>query len=130
MFAIEFLLPVLLFAVVCITVMITSYFAQRSNRKAFINKKLVQVLAKQREESLMTQKEEQEALIHSIFPRAIASDLISKHSVKTFGTAGGSLLSSSLGASADMLNVNSTLACMHQVSIHGLSLSLIFSSLD
>ena len=78
----------------------------RSNRKAFIQKKLLQVsaiylsltltsltimltfshyflstsqvLTKQREETLVQQKQEQESLLNSMFPRAIAKNLIAK----------------------------------------------------
>ena len=47
-----------------------------SNRQGFINKKIIDALTKQREKTLLKQKEDHENLIHSIFPPAVAKDLI------------------------------------------------------
>ena len=49
-----------------------------SNRQSFINKKIIEALTKQREKTLLQQKEDHENLIHSIFPPAVAKDLIRK----------------------------------------------------
>ena len=51
-----------------------------SNRQSFINKKIIEALTKQREETLLQQKEDHENLIHSIFPPVVAKDLIRKQS--------------------------------------------------
>ena len=51
-----------------------------SNRQNFINKKIIEALTRQREKTLVMQKEEHENLIHSIFPPAVAKDLIRKQS--------------------------------------------------
>ena len=51
-----------------------------SNRQSFINKKIIEALTKQREKTLLQQKEDHENLIHSIFPPAVAKDLIRKQS--------------------------------------------------
>ena len=51
-----------------------------SNRQGFINKKIIDALTKQREKTLLQQKEDHENLIHSIFPPAVAKDLIRKQS--------------------------------------------------
>ena len=51
-----------------------------SNRQSFINKKIIEALTKQREKTLLQQKENHENLIHSIFPPAVAKDLIRKQS--------------------------------------------------
>ena len=89
-----------------ISIFIAALYMDRSNRKAFIQKKLLQVsaiylsltltsltimltfshyflstsqvLTKQREETLVQQKQEQESLLNSMFPRAIAKNLIAK----------------------------------------------------
>ena len=51
-----------------------------TNRQSFISKKIIEVLTKQREKILLKQKEDHENLIHSIFPPAVAKDLIRKQS--------------------------------------------------
>ena len=47
-----------------------------SNRQSFISKKIIDALTKQREKTFLQQKEDHENLIHSIFPPAVAKDLI------------------------------------------------------
>ena len=51
-----------------------------TNRQSFISKKIIDALTKQREKTLLQQKEEHENLIHSIFPPMVAKDLIRKQS--------------------------------------------------
>ena len=51
-----------------------------TNRQSFISKKIIDALTKQREKTLLQQKEDHENLIHSIFPPAVAKDLIRKQS--------------------------------------------------
>ena len=63
-------------------IIIVSFFVERSNRKAFVNKKIIDVFTKQREESLLQQKIEQEDLVYSIFPKPIAKDLIRNQTEK------------------------------------------------
>ena len=46
------------------------------NRQSFISKKIIDALTKQREQQLLQQKEDQENLIHSIFPPMVAKNLI------------------------------------------------------
>jgi len=102
--------PVIFTCAFSITIVIASYFAERSNRKSFIQRKLVQALTKQREDALVKQKEESDSLVHSIFPKAIAKDLIAKSGKLEEG--GGS---SNLIRALSKRNVlDSTLACMHQ----------------
>ena len=55
---------------------------ESSNRIAFVNKKIIQELTQQRELQLLKQKEEQENLIHSIFPPVVAKVLIKKQMQK------------------------------------------------
>jgi len=91
--------------------MIASYFAERSNRKSFIQKKQLQVLTREREEALVKQKKESDNLIHSMFPKAIAENLIAKQAQEHTGAA--------LDQTTSMERLNnsaldSTLACMHQ----------------
>ena len=79
---------------------------ESSNRIAFVNKKIIQELTQQRELQLLRQKEEQENLIHSIFPPDVAkvlvkkkkrdlkkssSDLGIKHNPSLFRTVGNSI---------------------------------------
>ena len=54
------------------------YFVESSNRKAFVNKKIIAALTRQREQHLVQQQEEQENLIHSIFPPDVAKVLVKK----------------------------------------------------
>merc|ERR1711934_648569 len=103
--------PVLLVCALSITIMIASYFAERSNRKSFIQKKQLQVLTREREEALVKQKKESDNLIHSMFPKAIAENLIAKQAQEHTGAA--------LDQTTSMERLNnsaldSTLACMHQ----------------
>merc|ERR1711934_763087 len=102
--------PVIFVCALTITIVIASYFAERSNRKSFIQRKLLQALTKQREDALVKQKEESDSLIHSIFPKVVAENLIAKSGKLE---EGGS--SSSIIRALSKRNVlDSTLACMHQ----------------
>ena len=56
--------------------MVVSVIVDITNRQSFINKKIIEALTKQREKTLLQQKEDQENLIHSIFPPAVAKSLI------------------------------------------------------
>ena len=60
--------------------MVVSVIVDISNRQNFINKKIIEALTRQREKTLLQQKEEHENLIHSIFPPVVAKDLIRKQS--------------------------------------------------
>merc|ERR1712216_993922 len=101
---------VLLLCALSITTMIASYFAERSNRKSFIQRKLIQALTKQREDTLVRQKEESYTLIHSIFPKAIAKNLIAKSGKLEEGGSSSSIIR----ALSKRNILDSTLACMHQ----------------
>merc|ERR1712188_86296 len=94
--------------VVCVVVV--SVIVDLSNRKAFINKKIIEVLQKQREDTLVKQKSESDSLIHSIFPKAIAKDLIAKSGKLQEGGSKSSLIR----ALSKRSLLDSTLACMHQ----------------
>ena len=109
-----FLLPVLLFCFMPCICVIASYFMERFNRSAFIQKKLVQLLAMQREQDLLRQKEDSDNLLYSMLPKVIAENLIAK-SGKPEGR-GSSLKdpASSMRALSMSPMVDSTLACMHQ----------------
>ncbi|QDZ18614.1 guanylate cyclase [Chloropicon primus] len=65
-------------ATIFASIIVVNFFIDESNRKAFINKKIVTALQRQRERQLLQQKSDQEALIHSIFPSAIARDLVNE----------------------------------------------------
>ena len=88
--------PTITICVVSVAIVIVSFFVSKSNREAFFNKKIIQAFTKQKEESLMKQKEEYESLVCSIFPKPVARDLIKKAD-----TSGG-LSSSSLHSSMNV----------------------------
>ena len=65
-----------------------------SNRLAFVRKKILQCLTKQRQKDLEREKKEQIDLIYSIFPPTIARDLLSKkRDEEEFCDAAGSIRS-------------------------------------
>ncbi|WZN62377.1 guanylate cyclase [Chloropicon roscoffensis] len=72
--------PIILLCVLVVCVLVVSVIVDITNRQSFINKKIIEVLTKQREKILLKQKEDHENLIHSIFPPAVAKDLIRKQS--------------------------------------------------
>ena len=51
---------------------IVSFIVDRASREAFKNKKIIQFLAEQKERSLETQKEDQEELLYTIFPKVVS----------------------------------------------------------
>ena len=57
-------------------VVVVSVIVDISNRQNFINKKIIEALTRQREKTLLQQKEEHENLIHSTFPPMVAKNLI------------------------------------------------------
>ena len=72
--------PVILVCIMTLAIVIVSFFESRSNRKAFVNKKIIEAFTKQKEASLMKQNEEYESLVYSIFPKPVARDLMHKQS--------------------------------------------------
>ena len=64
-------------------VVVVSVIVDISNRKSFINKKIIEALTKQREQHLLQQKKDQDNLIHSIFPPMVAKDLIRRQTRQT-----------------------------------------------
>ena len=76
---IHYVIPGIVICVMTLAIVIVGVFVSRSNRKAFVNKKIIMALTKQREESLMKQKEESESLLYSIFPKPVARDLMRSH---------------------------------------------------
>mmetsp|Transcript_1362 Transcript_1362/g.2337 ORF Transcript_1362/g.2337 Transcript_1362/m.2337 type:complete len:365 (-) Transcript_1362:124-1218(-) len=92
-------------------IIIVSFFVERSNRKAFVNKKIIDVFTKQREESLLQQKKEQEDLVYSIFPKPIAKDLIRNQTEKKRTLLESSLESLNLDATKTF---GRTVARMHR----------------
>ena len=111
---------------------LVSYFVDQSNRAAFVNKKvsglspslcvslacisdalqlpqIITVLAKQREATLLKQKEDQENLIFSIFPKQVAQELISARSKE-----GGDLMSGPKGSLKHLVSFGSSIARLHR----------------
>lgn len=77
--------PICVICILALQICIVSYFVDRANRKAFVNKRIVTVQQeklnksnKQKENLLRKQKKDQEDLIYSIFPKVIARELITK----------------------------------------------------
>merc|ERR1711970_739278 len=87
-------IPIVMLCVLIVCVEVVSVIVDISNRQSFINKKIIEALTKQREQHLLQQKEDQENLIHSIFPPMVAKNLIRRqtqqplkvsHSGRDFG---------------------------------------------
>ena len=72
----NYAVPGMILGVMIVAIVTVSFFVGRSNRKVFINKKIIQAFTRQREESLINQKKESESLLYSIFPKPIARDLM------------------------------------------------------
>jgi len=70
--------PLILIFGATIIVSASAVYVEYSHRKGFINKNVIDTLQRQREWQLSQQQEEQEHLIHSIFPPSVAKDLIKK----------------------------------------------------
>jgi len=88
-FTISLVWPVCVIVLMGVQICIVSFFVDRTNRRAFVNKRLVEVQQiklnhsnKQKERMLKRQKKDQEDLIYSIFPKVIAKDLIAKQARK------------------------------------------------
>ncbi|WZN62484.1 guanylate cyclase [Chloropicon roscoffensis] len=101
--------PIILLCVLVVCVVVVSVIVDISNRQNFINKKIIEALTRQREKTLLQQKEEHENLIHSIFPPAVAKGLIQKQS-------GQNLTVSPSGRDFGLghMNLGSLVAQMHQ----------------
>ena len=74
----HYALPGITICVMSIAINIVSRIIGRSNRRSFVNQKIIEAFTKQKEKSLMKQKKESEALLYSIFPKPVARDLMHK----------------------------------------------------
>ncbi|WZN65072.1 guanylate cyclase [Chloropicon roscoffensis] len=75
-FTVIYLTPILLGLGMMIGIGASSWYGDQQSRASWINRKVVQALTQQREQALVQDKEEQKQLIHSIFPPAIAKEVI------------------------------------------------------
>ena len=75
-FTVVYLTPILLGLGMMIGIGAASWYGDQQSRASWINRKVVQALTQQREQALVQDKEEQKQLIHSIFPPAIAKEVI------------------------------------------------------
>ena len=75
-FTVIYLTPILLGLGMMIGIGAASWYGDQQSRASWINRKVVQALTQQREQALVQDKEEQKQLIHSIFPPAIAKEVI------------------------------------------------------
>merc|ERR1711970_670323 len=89
--------PIILLCVLVVCVLVVSVIVDISNRQSFINKKIIEALTKQREKTLLQQKENHENLIHSIFPPAVAKDLIRRQSSKSLSKVNSEMGCKSFG---------------------------------
>ena len=105
-------IPGIVICVMALAVIIVSFFVSRANRKAFVNKKIIEAFTKQREESMRKQKKESHDLLYSIFPKPVARHLMHKEPRKhiTSGSLPSSLRSLSLHATKTL---GRTVARMH-----------------
>ena len=110
-------LPVL----IAICILFVGFVTDRSNRRAFLNKKMLQVVCQQREESLEKEKQEQDALIHSIFPKAIAEDLLTMYKIVSDSQA--STPTTSLRQLTTTQKLGRTLAALHK------SVTIVFTDI-
>ena len=100
------LVPFFSIFIVGIFAVIVSSVSARTARRAFENKSVLSVLTKMREKDLQRQKDDQDKLLNSIFPKAIAQSLIENQAKrKEGGQEEMAVTTSSLGSS---------LACMHR----------------
>ena len=83
------LLPFFTIFIIGIFAMIVSAVSALTARAAFVNKIVVRLLTEMREKDLKKQKAEQERLILSIFPRAIAKNLIENQAQRKEGSPEG-----------------------------------------
>lgn len=77
-YAYIYIAPVAIICVLAFAIVMVSFFVERSNRAAFVNKKRVQVLTDQKEKLHEKKQEEHRNLIYSIFPKVVAKDLIAQ----------------------------------------------------
>ena len=106
----HYVLPAIVICTMTLAIVIVGVFLSRSNRKAFVNKKIIKALTKQREETLMQQKKESESLLYSIFPKPVARDLMrSQSETKAIPES----FKSSLGCSYANKTFGRTVARMH-----------------
>eukprot|EP00212_Chloropicon_laureae_P002864 CAMPEP_0197486364 /NCGR_PEP_ID=MMETSP1311-20131121/1281_1 /TAXON_ID=464262 /ORGANISM="Genus nov. species nov., Strain RCC856" /LENGTH=531 /DNA_ID=CAMNT_0043029401 /DNA_START=37 /DNA_END=1629 /DNA_ORIENTATION=- len=78
---------IVIMILIALSIVMVSFFLEKSNRRAFVSKKVVGVQkqklqknTQEREVFLLKQKLEHEDLIHSIFPKVVAQDLMSRQS--------------------------------------------------
>ena len=76
------LMPLFLITIMALFIMVSSFFTDRGFRRAFANKKIIALLSKMREKNLTKQKEDHEMLVNSIFPRAIATNLMKRQATR------------------------------------------------
>merc|ERR1711907_326214 len=107
--------PMILLCVLVVCLVVVSVIVDISNRQSFINKKIIEALTKQREKTLLQQKEEHENLIHSIFPPAVAKDLIRRQSSKSLSKVNSEMGCKSFGhKNFGHVSLSSLVAQMHQ----------------
>merc|ERR1711977_290835 len=105
--------PTITICVVSVAIVIVSFFVSKSNRKAFVNKKIIEAFTKQREETLMKQKKESESLLYSIFPKPVARELMRSQSETEKAPESFQSSLRSLGSSHATKTFGRTVARMH-----------------
>merc|ERR1711907_369346 len=107
--------PIILLCVLVVCVLVVSVIVDISNRQSFINKRIIDALTKQREKTLLKQKEDHENLIHSIFPPAVAKDLIQQQMHDSLSKVNSEMACKSFGhKNLGNMSLGRSVAQMHQ----------------
>ena len=105
--------PVIVIGIMGLAIATVSFFLSRSNRKAFVNKKIIEAFTKQKEETLIKQKKDYESLVYSIFPKPVAKDLMHNQSQRQITSDSLSSSLGSLGSLHATKTLGRTIARMH-----------------
>merc|ERR1711907_847683 len=107
--------PITLLCILVVCVLVVSVIVDITNRQSFINKKIIDALTKQREKILLKQKEDHENLIHSIFPPAVAKDLIQQQMHDSLSKVNSEMACKSFGhKNLGHMSLGRSVAQMHQ----------------
>jgi len=103
-YQVTYLTPVVIACMIGFIIILVGLISEKAARDAFKSKKIIQALTRQKELSLVKQRDDQEELIYSIFPKMIARDLINRAKEDKSG----------VGPRSDVLALGRTVARMHQ----------------
>lgn len=101
--------PIVLMGVLAVCAVVLSFCVTRAKRTEFVNRKTIQSLHSQKERAFERQREDQEHLIHSIFPPAVADEIILRQSQESVVPEG-----MTLRAAVSTSKLDSVTARIHQ----------------